>query len=110
MKKATIFLLVISFVQGLFAQDFIVTAPYTSPTRTTCGAVNNCGLGSSEDHTYRVTLPTSGSWTFSLCSAATYDTYLYVGTTLCNSDIGVNDDFCGLQSEITATLAAGFHK
>jgi PKD repeat protein len=88
------------------AQDYSVTGPYTSPTRTTCGAVNNCGLRGSEDHEYQITIPSAGSWTFSLCGAS-YDTYLFVGTTLCSNNIASNDDFCGLDSELTLSLAAG---
>ena len=88
--------------------DFIVTAPYDGEIRDTCGAVNDCGLGASEDHTYEVIIPTNGTWTFSLCDGSTtYDSYLYLGTTLCSSDIAINDDFCGLQSEITADLVMG---
>ncbi len=89
-----------------FAQDYFVTGPYTSPVRTTCGAINNCALRGSEDHEYQVVIPSAGTWTFTLCGAS-YDTYLYIGTTLCSSNIGFNDDFCGLDSEITLALTPG---
>jgi len=88
------------------AQDFMVTAPYTSPTRSTCGAGNDCALRTTEDHSYQVLLPSAGDWTFSLCSSS-YDTYLYLGTTPCSNNVGQNDDDCGFQSSITATLPAG---
>ena len=91
----------------LMAQDFSVTAPYTSPTRSTCGAVNNCALRGSEDHEYEVVVAVAGTYTFTLCGAS-YDTYLYIGTTLCSSNIGLNDDsWCGLDSEITVALTPG---
>jgi hypothetical protein len=88
--------------------DFAVTAPYTSPTRTTCGAVNDCGLRSSEDQLYEVTIPNAGLWTFSLCDSA-YDTWLAVGTRPCTSDVGYNDDDCdgALQSQLTVSISAG---
>lgn len=88
------------------AQDFFVTAPYTSPLRSTCGAGNNCALEPSDDHQYFVNIPSTGIWTISLC-ASSYDTRLYVGSTLCLGDAGANDDFCGLQSELTLALPAG---
>jgi hypothetical protein len=95
-----------SIILNVSGQDYNVTGPYTSPTRTTCGAGNDCGLESSEDHQYQVTIPTTGNWTFSLC-ASSYDTRLYLGSTLCSGDLGFNDDACGLQSEVTATLTPG---
>ncbi|NNC83695.1 MAG: T9SS type A sorting domain-containing protein [Flavobacteriales bacterium] len=92
----------------LDGQDFSVTAPYTSPTRSTCGASNDCALETSEDHQYAVTIATAGDWTFSLCGA-TYDTRIYVGTLLCSGDLAFNDDACGLQSEVTLTLVPGIY-
>lgn len=91
-----------------FGQDFNVTAPYTSPTRTTCGAVSNCAIRASEDHQYQVTIPSDGTWIFSLCNSS-YDTYIGVGTSLCGTEIGVNDDDCGLQSSVTANITAGVY-
>lgn len=91
--------------------DFCVNAPYygpTTPMRTTCGAGNDCGLRASEEHEYRVFIPEAGIWTFSLCGS-TFDTYLYVGTTRCGQEIGYNDDYCGLQSELSAAVNAGYY-
>ncbi len=92
------------------AADFVVDAPYTSPMRSTCGAGDDCSPPSqyndTEDHTYEVLIPTDGEWTFSLC-ASSYDTWLVIGTALCGEEVGWNDDFCGLQSELTAFVPAG---
>jgi hypothetical protein len=88
--------------------DFWVDAPYAGPMRTTCGARNDCALRPSEEHEYEVTIPTDGRWTFSLCGSE-YDTYLYVGTTICGQEVGYNDDYCGLQSQLTAEVTAGYH-
>jgi hypothetical protein len=88
--------------------DFVVDAPYAGPTdpmRTTCGAGDDCAIRVGEDHTYQVNIPNAGIWTFSLCGS-TFDTYMFVGTSICGQEIGYNDDFCGLQSQLTATLAA----
>ena len=87
------------------AADFVVTAPGVFGDNTT-GAGNDCDLRASEDHIYEITLPNAGVWTFSLCGSA-FDTVLHLGTTCCSADIAINDDSCGLQSEITADLPAG---
>ena len=78
-----------------------------SPQRTgnSCGAGNDCDLRDTEEVIYSVTLPNAGTWTFSTCGS-TYDTYLYIGD-CCDGSMGENDDFCGLQSEITLDLPAG---
>ena len=87
--------------------DYVVTAPGTWEGHT-CGAGNDCISRSSEEHVYEVTIPQNGTWTFSLCDSE-YNTYLLVGTTPGAYDIGFNDDHCGLQSELTATLSAGIY-
>ena len=85
--------------------DFTITAP-TSHSSTTVAAGNDCGLATSTDRTYAITIPCAGTYTFSLCGAS-WDTYLYLGTTCCSSNLGSNDDACGRQSSITAALSAG---
>ena len=86
--------------------DFSVTAP-GSFTGSTVGAGNDCNVVSnSDDHIYEVLLPSDGVWSFALCGS-NFDTKIAVGTTCCSADVGSNDDFCGLQSEVTAVLAAG---
>ncbi|UCG16755.1 MAG: trypsin-like peptidase domain-containing protein [Phycisphaerales bacterium] len=87
------------------AQDFTVTPPGTW-SGNTCGAGNECGLFSSEEHVYEVTLLEERLWTFSLCDSW-YDTILLVGTVPGGGDVCYNDDSCGLQSECAAYLSAG---
>jgi hypothetical protein len=89
---------------GPCAPDFVVTAP-GSWTGNTCGAGNDCTVRASEEHVYEVALA-AGDWTFDLCGSS-YDTYLFVGTTPGDGDIGSNDDACGFQSRLTASLSAG---
>jgi hypothetical protein len=87
--------------------DFSVVAP-GSWSNTTCGAGNDCSLRASEEHIYEVVIPTAGPWVFSLCgTAVTWDSYMYLGTSPCASDIAYSDDYCGALSEITANIAAG---
>jgi hypothetical protein len=86
--------------------DESITAPGTW-TGTTVGAGNGCILYSSEDYIYEVTIPTAGDWTFSLCGSG-YDTRIVIGSDCCTEDLGMNDDACGLQSEVVLTdLTAG---
>ena len=85
--------------------DGVLEAP-TSVSSTTCGAGNDCALRASTEHLYQVNIPNDGLWTFSLCGSS-YDTYLFIGTTCCGSEIALNDDFCGLQSQISVNLAPG---
>lgn len=94
--------------RGTYA-DFLVTAPYTGENYNTCGAGNDCLIRSSTDHTYEVIIPHDGIWTFSLCRVATWDTYMYLGTSLCGNEIAYNNDHesCGVQSAITEGLYAG---
>lgn len=104
--RSLIVIAVLAFSGMISAQDYSVTAPYTSPSRSTCGAGNDCGLTGTEDHQYQVVIPSADTWTISLC-ASSYDTYLFVGTTLCSNNVGLNDDFCGLQSEVSGFIPAG---
>jgi len=85
--------------------DYSVAAPGTWQGDT-CGAGNDCDARPSEEHVYEVSIPTAGNWIISLCGSS-YDTYLFVGTTPGGSEIGSNDDACGLQSELTANLSPG---
>ena len=75
---------------------------------TTVGACNDCSLRSSNDRVYAVNVTCAGSYTFSMCGGASWDTYLYLRTAACGgSSIAINDDACGLQSSITANLQPG---
>ena len=87
------------------------TYTYTSPfviSGTTVGACNDCSLRSSNDRVYAVNIPCNGSYTFSTCGGASWDTYLYLRSAPCGgSSIALNDDACGLQSSVTAILTPG---
>jgi hypothetical protein len=88
--------------------DFTITGPGTYYGNT-CGALSDCPGMPSEDHIYEVVVSTAGSWTFSLCNTpVVWDSYLQLGTTVCGSEIAVNDDGCGnVLSTVTAGLAVG---
>ena len=90
------------------AQDFTINAP-NSIVNTTCGAINNCAFSPSEDHIIRVNIPCAGDWNFSLCGSS-YNTRMFLTTAICGgTTLASNDDFCGLQSEFTATLGIGIY-
>jgi len=90
-----------------------ITAPI-SVSDTTCGAGNDCTLRPSTDRIYEVTIPSPGTWVFSLCpTTPIWDSFMYLGSTCCSSDLGADDDTCTAPafgtSQITATLAAGVY-
>jgi len=75
---------------------------------TTIGACNDCSLRPSNDRIYEVEIPECGDYTFSMCGGASWDTYLYLRTAACGgTSIALNDDACGLQSEISTFLTSG---
>ena len=86
--------------------DFALTAPF-SHASSTSGAGNDCSLRSSEDRIYQVNIPYCGDWTFTTCGTASWDTYLYLGSSCCANILQSNDDACGLQSSITRNLGPG---
>ena len=87
--------------------------PFTD-TGNTCQMVNDfgdCAYGyyTPPDVIYEFTAPTTASYTISLCGSS-YDTELEVrtgGTCPGASTVGCNDDYCGLQSQLTLDLTAG---
>ncbi len=87
--------------------DFIVQAPFTSDLLDSCGAGDDCALRTGEEHEYEVIIPYAGLWNFNTCLHAGWDTYIFLGTTLCGQELGYNDDACGLQSEIEVFIEAG---
>jgi hypothetical protein len=87
--------------------SYTYTSPFTI-SGTTVGACNDCSLRSSNDRVYAVNVTCAGSYTFSMCGGASWDTYLYLRTAACGgSSIAINDDACGLQSSVTANLLPG---
>jgi hypothetical protein len=73
----------------------------------TIGACDDCGLRPSEDITYEVVIPCSGTYTFETCNLASWDTYLYLSTSPCSGVLASNDDNCGLRSSISYSFASG---
>ena len=87
--------------------SFTYSSPFTI-SGTTVGACNDCSLRSSNDRVYEIEIPECGDYTFSMCGGASWDTYLYLRTAACGgSSIALNDDACGLQSEISTFLTSG---
>ena len=86
--------------------SYTYTSPFTISS-TTIDACDDCNLRTSEDRIYEVAISCEGSYKFSTCGNS-WDTYLYLRTAPCGgSSIAINDDACGLQSEITAQLQPG---
>jgi hypothetical protein len=83
---------------------------YSSPlaiSGTTVGACDNSTLRAGYDMTYAITIPCAGNYTFSTCGGASWDTYLFLSSAVNSGVIASNDDFCSLQSQISANLSAG---
>lgn len=83
-----------------------ITAPASFSGNTSTSS-NSCNLRAGNDQIIQVNLPCNDLWTFSLCGTASWDTYMYVGNACCTSNFGSNDDACGLQSQVTASLGPG---
>jgi hypothetical protein len=96
-------------VPGPCIVDFTMTAP-GSLAGNTLGAGNTCTLRPSQDQTFEITIPCNDTWTVTLCNGgSTWDTYLYLGNSCCASNVSLNDDFCGLRSQITTVLIPGVY-
>ena len=94
------------------APDFDVTAPFTSPQRSTCGALNRCQptnqYYSTPEHVYGITIPYDGVWSFNTCQDTSIPTFLAVGSSICGEDIGWSNWACnGVAAEVVAYLTAG---
>jgi len=64
---------------------------------STCGLVDNCDLRVGEEVVIRVIVDSAAWYTFSLCGAATWDTYIYLFADYCGGEIiASNDDGCGV--------------
>lgn len=84
-----------------YAGDFTISG-------TTIGACNDCNLRPSNDRVYEIVIPCASTYSFSTCGSANWDTYLYLRDAACGGSlIALNDDACGLQSNITVSLLAG---
>ena len=94
--------------QGDMCSDpFIVTALPYQYFGTTTDNLDSYG-NPAPDEWHQFTLAAAGEVTMSLCGGGTtYDSYLYLLADDCATQLAYNDDFCGLQSEITMGLSAG---
>ncbi|GAB5418761.1 MAG: hypothetical protein Crog4KO_05180 [Crocinitomicaceae bacterium] len=93
-------------IPGPCSVDFVQVGA-GSVSGNTAGAGNNCTLRGSQEQIVQVDIPCNDTWTFSLCGGATWDTYLYLSNSCCGPSIALNDDACGLQSQITQALTPG---
>lgn len=88
--------------------DFRLVAPVINAEGTSCNRDDDCYLSPAEDVEYVVSIPEDGLWAFSLCgSAFVFDTMLFVGTTRCGQEIGYNDQFCDMGSQVNVHIPAG---
>ena len=74
---------------------------------TTAGACDDNTLRAGYDRTYQFNVTCAGNYNISLCGGATWDTYMYLSSGVNSGVISFNDDFCSLQSQISANLSAG---
>jgi len=73
---------------------------------TTAGACDDNTLRAGYDRTYQFNVTCAGNYQISLCGSS-FDTYLYLSTGVNSGVISSNDDFCALQSQLSANLSAG---
>jgi hypothetical protein len=73
---------------------------------TTAGACDDNTLRSGYDRTYQFNVTCAGNYQISLCGSS-FDTYLYLSSGVNSGVISFNDDFCSLQSQLSANLSAG---
>jgi len=84
----------------------IPSLPYTD-TKNSCLYGYTCGSYTAPDLFYKYTVQSPDEYlTISLCGSS-YDTYLYVWSECCVTMLAYNDDFCGLQSQITRCFDPG---
>jgi hypothetical protein len=87
-----------------------LNGPFTNVGATTSTPAWPCGAGAN-DIWFSFTAPTAGTLIVDTCTGTTYDSTVQVfnGAAGCGSlvSLGCNDDFCGLQSQLSVNVAAG---
>jgi len=78
--------------------------PATSVSGNTTGSLNYDAYGLGRDHLWSLAVSSAGTGTFSTCGAAAFDTMLRVYN-CAGTAVVSNDDACGLQSQLSATLS-----
>lgn len=85
----------------------VATYPFTSTVNTATCFGDNSPLRVGRDVFYTFTADScASSITVSLCGSS-FDTYLFIRNSTNTATIALNDDFCGLQSQITFTPTGG---
>lgn len=82
-----------------------------SDTGTTCGYIHDyassCAANSAPDVVYTYYATANGLMTVSLCGSS-YDSCIHVHAGAIGNEIGCNDDYCGLQSQLSGlAISAG---
>jgi hypothetical protein len=68
--------------------------------------ISSCTTGDFNDVWFTWTAPSCGQVTFNTCGSG-FDTHLSLWSSCGAGELACNDDFCGLQSSISATVVAG---
>lgn len=66
---------------------------------------SECDLSDSQDQAWTFQIPWDGTWTFSTCGAADFDTQIYAGTATCMGDLGFDDDCTRITGEDDSELS-----
>ena len=91
-------------------QASVISSTTFNYVNTTIGACNDCSLRASNDRVLEFEIVCAGDYILTLCNGATWDTYLFLSDQPCGGNVlAFNDDDCGLQSTITATLDTGVY-
>jgi hypothetical protein len=70
--------------------------PVTVGPVSTCGAGDACNLRTGEDYLIQLVVVSAGEYTFSLCDATGWNTYVYLAAACCCGNvIMADDDGCG---------------
>ena len=92
-------------VVGHYCDDFYMNGPGYISGNTT-GEFDDCDYREGQDQVVRVDIPTTGRWTFSLCSSALpgWDTYMCLSDACCGGNlIRSNDDgSCGVSAQLSS--------
>jgi hypothetical protein len=85
----------------------VTDGAFTAATGSTTEVTPGCGFGGQFDSWYSYTATGSGVLTVNMCAGASFDTILSAYDACGGTQIACNDDFCGLQSQITFPITAG---
>ena len=89
--------------------ESITVTSNTSYSSTTIGACNDCSLRSSNDRVLEVVIPCAGTYTFTTCNLATWDTYLYLTTAPCGGSTSSIANFPRLRQALVLYQIVDVH-